>query len=201
MEKSKCCDAPIITQSSDIPTGQYETYQRRCSKCNQPCEVIETGKTEEKFTMAEFDSPKNWTEDYEHENGNYLCKCTTCKSGFFGHKRRVICKECHQPEEQQSENESEITDYLEYVFGANDVSPEQRDAMHRWRDNHALSKVRERENAIAVRLTHKKAILRKKLDEITGPHDLEEDRIEQRHIINEMHGLSEAIKLITEDHE
>jgi hypothetical protein len=27
-----------------------------------------------------FDSPKNWKEDYEHENGNYICTCYSCKA-------------------------------------------------------------------------------------------------------------------------
>ena len=44
--------------------------------------------------MPSFDSPKNWTEDYENENGNYINKCTKCEEHFFGHKRRFICKEC-----------------------------------------------------------------------------------------------------------
>lgn len=44
--------------------------------------------------IPEFDSQKNWTEDYKHENGNYICKCYNCKEYFFGHKRRPLCKEC-----------------------------------------------------------------------------------------------------------
>jgi len=41
-----------------------------------------------------INSPKNWKEDYEHENGNYMCHCRLCKQSFLGHKRRVMCKEC-----------------------------------------------------------------------------------------------------------
>lgn len=44
--------------------------------------------------IPSFDSPRNWKEDYEHENGNYTCICIECKESFIGHKRRVICKEC-----------------------------------------------------------------------------------------------------------
>jgi hypothetical protein len=40
--------------------------------------------------------PRNWVEDYEHENGNYLNFCGQCSRRFFGHKRRVICKECSE---------------------------------------------------------------------------------------------------------
>ena len=37
---------------------------------------------------------KNWDEDKDQENGNYMNKCIYCKSFFMGHKRRVVCKEC-----------------------------------------------------------------------------------------------------------
>lgn len=45
--------------------------------------------------LPEFDSPRNWTEDYNKENGKYSCKCSACKESFHGHKRRVICKACY----------------------------------------------------------------------------------------------------------
>jgi DNA-directed RNA polymerase subunit RPC12/RpoP len=41
------------------------------------------------------ESPRNWTEDYSHENGRYHCLCCKCQNGFIGHKRRVVCKECN----------------------------------------------------------------------------------------------------------
>jgi len=44
--------------------------------------------------MPSFSSPRNWTEDYKYENGNYLCKCCQCDEYFYGHKRRPLCKEC-----------------------------------------------------------------------------------------------------------
>ena len=47
-----------------------------------------------KTTWHEVDSPKNWVEDYKHENGNYICRCSKCKEYFYGHKRRPLCKEC-----------------------------------------------------------------------------------------------------------
>jgi len=43
-----------------------------------------------------INSPKNWKEDYEHENGNYMNHCRTCNQKFLGHKRRVQCKECSE---------------------------------------------------------------------------------------------------------
>lgn len=39
-------------------------------------------------------TPKDWIEDFDHENGNYTCQCLSCASYFTGHKRRVTCKEC-----------------------------------------------------------------------------------------------------------
>ena len=45
-------------------------------------------------TIPDFDSMKNWGEDYQYENGNYINKCIKCKEYFFGHKRRCICREC-----------------------------------------------------------------------------------------------------------
>lgn len=39
-------------------------------------------------------SNRDWTEDFERENGNYTCKCARCKETFNGHKRRVLCKVC-----------------------------------------------------------------------------------------------------------
>lgn len=37
----------------------------------------------------------DWVEDFEHENGQYECRCIMCNRSFVGHKRRVICKICH----------------------------------------------------------------------------------------------------------
>jgi hypothetical protein len=37
---------------------------------------------------------RDWPEDFELENGNYVRRCLTCSHTFFGHKRRVVCKTC-----------------------------------------------------------------------------------------------------------
>ncbi len=39
-------------------------------------------------------SAKDWPEDFDHENGNYSCRCSTCGATFTSHKRRTTCKEC-----------------------------------------------------------------------------------------------------------
>jgi hypothetical protein len=41
---------------------------------------------------------RDWSEDFEHENGNYMCLCTACGNTFVGYKRRTTCKLCAQPE-------------------------------------------------------------------------------------------------------
>lgn len=38
--------------------------------------------------------PRDWPEDFAHENGQYMCHCAECSERFFGHKRRRICKVC-----------------------------------------------------------------------------------------------------------
>ena len=39
--------------------------------------------------------PKDWPEDYPGENGCYENLCVYCKSKFYGHKLRAVCKECY----------------------------------------------------------------------------------------------------------
>lgn len=47
-------------------------------------------------------SARDWKEDFQHENGNYICLCVKCKNTFFGHKRRMICRACMKPERQKA---------------------------------------------------------------------------------------------------
>lgn len=37
---------------------------------------------------------RDWTEDFEYENGMYRNKCIKCEHEFTGYKRRLICKIC-----------------------------------------------------------------------------------------------------------
>jgi hypothetical protein len=37
----------------------------------------------------------DWPEDFAHENGNYRCRCISCGDSFNGHKRRAVCRVCH----------------------------------------------------------------------------------------------------------
>jgi len=51
-----------------------------------------TDMVETRFFQA--GGPEDRTEDWDHENGKYFCKCSQCEIGFVGHKRRTICKTC-----------------------------------------------------------------------------------------------------------
>ncbi len=46
------------------------------------------------FVMRSLYSDGDWTEDFSHENGNYINACIVCKNEFMGHKRRVVCRVC-----------------------------------------------------------------------------------------------------------
>lgn len=37
---------------------------------------------------------QDWTEDFPYENGKYSCTCAVCGAHFIGHKRRVVCRQC-----------------------------------------------------------------------------------------------------------
>lgn len=41
--------------------------------------------------------PRDWTEDFAHDNGQYMNACSNCKHVFIGYKRRVVCKLCARP--------------------------------------------------------------------------------------------------------
>ncbi len=49
--------------------------------------------------MRMQDTFHDWPEDAHLENGNYVNSCCKCKQRFIGHKRRVVCKACHQKAE------------------------------------------------------------------------------------------------------
>lgn len=51
-------------------------------------------------------SARDWPEDFQHENGNYICFCVNCGNTFFGYKRRMICKTCTKPEQQKAKEVS-----------------------------------------------------------------------------------------------
>jgi len=57
-----------------------ETFPEKCPLINYEC-------------LTNF-SERDWTEDFSHENGNYLNKCLKCNKLFYGYKRRCICKLC-----------------------------------------------------------------------------------------------------------
>jgi hypothetical protein len=42
--------------------------------------------------------PRDWPEDFKHDNGQYLNTCCGCNQIFTGYKRRIECKLCAKTE-------------------------------------------------------------------------------------------------------
>lgn len=71
-----------------------------------------------------FNSPKNWTEDFDQENGCYINICPACNHEFMGHKRRYYCKEC-EPKPKPNANKEfykKFKDYIDDVYIFDDKS-------------------------------------------------------------------------------
>lgn len=66
--------------------------------------------------------PRDWSEDFPYENGNYQNRCVECKEIFIGHKRRVVCKKCQSEYEeklaQRTHRELDANHYATVIFMA-----------------------------------------------------------------------------------
>ena len=68
-------------------------------------------------------SDRDWPEDANDENGNYLCHCLTCDQHFVGYKRRMTCKVCDGIEQARwngltpEQQEAETAERMERVRG------------------------------------------------------------------------------------
>lgn len=85
--------------------------------------------SEQKFYQQSPIQGVDWPEDFDHENGNYMCECCVCHDNFYGHKRRVICKKCAtKPEEQRDNSTNNLPAGFIHNpdFKANEGSVEQR---------------------------------------------------------------------------
>ena len=88
--------------------------------------------------MNPFDpTPRDWTEDAPHENGNYLCHCCLCHETFTGHKRRVVCKACWAKDDAEAKRRAEWLhahdapkDWVVLTNG--EVAAIKADVMHLW---------------------------------------------------------------------
>lgn len=59
------------------------------------------------FKYPERDKSRDWTEEFNQENGNYSNNCHVCGNLFFGYKRRITCKLCfNKAEEERVKKES-----------------------------------------------------------------------------------------------
>ena len=71
----------------------YENYIE-CTVCGLSTDYLPTLQVIKAWNTRISDMQEDWTEDFEHENGNYSHICWQCGKHFIGHKRRVVCKRC-----------------------------------------------------------------------------------------------------------
>lgn len=74
------------------------------------------------------DNPRNWPEDFAHENGEYFCTCGSCGNTFIGHKRRGTCKICASASKSvlpRATMTTELTAFLADRLQINTSSPEE----------------------------------------------------------------------------
>lgn len=65
---------------------------------------------------------RDWTEDFQHENGNYMNLCCRCNESFSGHKRRNICRICAgQSEKQPTGILKDLSELKRYSTGFDNV--------------------------------------------------------------------------------
>jgi hypothetical protein len=74
-------------------------------KAEPPVTTIVTVERDWEAINAEFqsvpmDDSRNWTEDYPHDNGQYMNLCRTCTRLFMGYKRRIQCRDCAHPKKE-----------------------------------------------------------------------------------------------------
>lgn len=93
MASAELC-ARCVGEGCDNCDGQGYTrlpFQPDDFSPKPPLNVLATPPDSEGPTDS---NARNWTEDYSHENGQYVNHCLDCKNTFIGHKRRVICRRC-----------------------------------------------------------------------------------------------------------
>ena len=94
-------------------------HKANCKKCDElASELLALQREKEDYGGIHNLKPaKNWDEDKDQENGNYMNKCIYCKSFFMGHKRRVVCKECSKGEPTKDIPLDMIENWADYEFG------------------------------------------------------------------------------------
>lgn len=97
----------------DIPFDELRDYTIR----NVKRAFLIPVKEDKEVLLPEFNSPRNWTEDYELENGKYICHCIRCNKSFFGYKRRLICKECDFEDATDEQVKAEALPSLTAKYG------------------------------------------------------------------------------------
>lgn len=93
-------EAPAL-QGVSSPIGSTPTTERlACKDCGvtdvQVVNILGRATCFDAYACKrrQLDAARDWSEDFGHENGQYLNGCIYCSLSFVGHKRRRICKSC-----------------------------------------------------------------------------------------------------------
>jgi hypothetical protein len=92
-QAARACFEAALQKCPIAPAPATSAAKSTVPELKRPSpEAIEAASAE--FRGVSLEDSRNWTEDYPHENGNYQNLCYTCNRFFYGHKRRVICRDC-----------------------------------------------------------------------------------------------------------
>lgn len=80
--------------TASIMVGQNENGET-CTLWTQTPKDVPAPSPVSIVPLTTGQSPHDYTEDFDHENGRYFNNCNICGAHFEGHKRRVICRVCN----------------------------------------------------------------------------------------------------------
>lgn len=91
----------------DNEENHEENLAQRHMMHEEARQFLASQQGEQKFVLASYTkggvSERDWPEDFQHENGQYMCRCHKCENTFIGYKRRVTCKVCANKYPEQAE--------------------------------------------------------------------------------------------------
>ena len=84
----------LVLEVDKVPTIEVTSYIFESEILHPETETKTFELKEVELDIVATTSPRDWSEDFKHENGNYQNKCVNCEKWFIGHKRRIVCKVC-----------------------------------------------------------------------------------------------------------
>lgn len=108
------CDEIFIEEG--ISSIELRGYLSGKLCADEVIELLASQQGEQQVDLASYMkggvSERDWPEDFQHENGQYMCRCHECENTFIGYKRRVTCKACankHPEQAEGAQGEREVT--------------------------------------------------------------------------------------------